>query len=413
MSGVERPGPLWVVGCGADGPESLGARARAAVEAAEVLYGGRRLLELFEPRPGQERVVVDRRLDAFVRHVAAHRAAHRVVLASGDPNFFGIAEVLYRAGFRDEMTVEPNVSSVQWLFARIRLSWHDAYFASCHGRPADAVVELVREHPKVAVLTDPANHPGALAARLTAAGFGDVRVYVGERLGTTSERVTEHPAREVPAGPWDPLAVVAVVRDPGPAGPPRLGLPDAAIQRLPGQPNLFTKGEVRAVSLWRLALRPGDVVWDIGTGTGAVALEAAGLVAPGGRVFAVDGRPEAVATVQANAARFGRRVTAVQGWAPEEVDARLEDPDAVFVGGSNGRLAAIMAWAARRLRPGGRLAANVVGLEHLEAAVRTLEAAGWTPEVTQVAVARGVRTAGLMRLVADNPVFVVAARHDA
>lgn len=406
-------GSLWVVGCGADGPESLSPRARAAVETAEVLYGGARLLELFDPRPGQVRVVIDRRLDALVRHLKTHREARRVVLASGDPNFFGIAEVLYRAGFRDEMTVEPNVSSVQWLFARIRESWHDVYFASCHGRPADDLVEWVREHPKVAVLTDRINHPGALAARLAEAGLGDVPVFVGERLGTGAERVHRHRARDVPDGPWDPLAVVAVIRPPGPSGPPRLGIPDPAIRRLEGQPNLFTKGEVRAVSLWNLALRPGDVVWDIGAGTGAVALEAAGLVAPGGRVYAVDGRPEALAAIRANAAEFGRRVTAVRGWAPDDVDGALEDPDAVFVGGSGGRLAGILDWVASRLRPGGRLVANLVGLEHVEEAVRTLEGHGWAVRVTAVAVARGTRTAGLTRLVAENPVFVVAARRDA
>jgi precorrin-6Y C5,15-methyltransferase (decarboxylating) len=405
-------GTLWVVGSGADGPASLSPRAQAIVETADVLYGGARILALFSARPGQTRVVIDRRLDVLVEHLKAHREARRVVLASGDPNFFGIAEVLYRAGFRDEMVVEPNVSSVQWLFARIRQSWHDAYFASCHGRPADDVVEWVREHPKVAVLTDPTNHPGVLADRLASAGLGDAQVFVGERLGTPSERVGSYRAGEVPAGPWDPLAVMAIIRPPGPSGPPRIGISDAGLERVAGQPNLLTKGEVRAVSLWNLALRPGDVVWDIGAGTGAVALEAAGLVAPGGRVYAVEGRPEALAAVRTNAAKFGRRVKAVFGWAPDEVDAYLEDPDAVFVGGSRGRLTAILDWTARRLKPGGRLVANLVGLEHVEEAVRRLEANAWTVRVTAVHVARGTRTAGLTRLVAENPVFVVAARRD-
>jgi len=206
--------------------------------------------------------------------------------------------------------------------------------------------------------------------------------------------------------------VVAIIRPPGPSGPPRIGISDAGLERVAGQPNLLTKGEVRAVSLWNLALRPGDVVWDIGAGTGAVALEAAGLVAPGGRVYAVEGRPEALAAVRTNAAKFGRRVKAVFGWAPDEVDAYLEDPDAVFVGGSRGRLTAILDWTARRLKPGGRLVANLVGLEHVEEAVRRLEANAWTVRVTAVHVARGTRTAGLTRLVAENPVFVVAARRD-
>ncbi len=187
---------------------------------------------------------------------------------------------------------------------------------------------------------------------------------------------------------------------------PFLGLPDDGLESHP--PGVMTKEEVRAVALFKLRLRPDAVVWDVGAGSGSLSLEAA-LVARAGHVYAVERRPEALAALRRNLARFPRpNLTVVEGEAPEALEG-LPAPDAVFVGGSGGRLAEILACAARRLRPGGRIVADLATLENLERARAALACLGLRWQVTAVQVSRSRELGGLTGFEALNPVFVVAA----
>ena len=173
---------------------------------------------------------------------------------------------------------------------------------------------------------------------------------------------------------------------------PFLGLPDDALESHP--PGVMTKEEVRAVALFKLRLRPDAIVWDVGAGSGSLSLEAA-LVARAGHVYAVERRPEALAALRRNVARFPRpNLTVVEGEAPEALEG-LPDPDAVFVGGSGGRLAEILGCAARRLRPGGRIVADLATLENLERARAALVCLGLRWQVTAVQVARSRELGGL------------------
>jgi precorrin-6Y C5,15-methyltransferase (decarboxylating) len=182
-------------------------------------------------------------------------------------------------------------------------------------------------------------------------------------------------------------------------------LPEAVYAHRDGQ---ITKAEVRAVSLSKLRLRPGAVLWDVGAGCGSVSLEAAALLV-GGRVYAVERDPAQLGYLQANAAaRPMPALAIVAGEAPAAL-AGLPDPDAVFLGGSGGRLEAVLAHVAARLRPGGRLVANFATLEHLHLATSWLNAQGWAMDLVQLAVARADDLAGLTHLVALNPVFVLTA----
>jgi precorrin-6Y C5,15-methyltransferase (decarboxylating) len=180
-------------------------------------------------------------------------------------------------------------------------------------------------------------------------------------------------------------------------------LPDASYAHERGQ---ITKAEVRAISLARLAPRSGDIVWDVGAGSGSVSLEAAAFCSPG-MVYAVERRAEQRACIAENIARFGaRNVQVVEGEAPSAL-AELPDPDGVFIGGSGGSLREIIKVTRTRLRPGGRLVINLATLETLHEATSTL---GIPYEVAQVSIARGVPTQGATRLAALNPVFVLSAR---
>jgi precorrin-6B C5,15-methyltransferase / cobalt-precorrin-6B C5,C15-methyltransferase len=401
-----------IVGVGADGCAGLSARAVNAVAGASVLAGGARHLAFF-PQFAGERIVLGKDLAAEVDRIAAAADEHAVcVLASGDPLFFGVgARLLERLG-AEHVDVVPHPTSAQWAFARAGLAWDDAALLSVHGRSFAGVAARVRRVRKAAVLTGGASAPAALARHLVEHGERGVAAWLCEDLGGPAERVRRFASLEdlAAAGDTAPLNVVLLVRD-DPAWRPPPSLPhlreDALAMRRP-RAGLVTKREVRAVALATLAVRPDAVVWDVGAGSGSVAIEAASL-ALDGRVYAVERDPESAAHCRVNARAHGMdHVIVVEGPAPAAL-ADLEPPDAVFVGGSGGALDAIVATALARLRPGGRIVVAAVTFETLEAARRALSAAGARPEVTLLSVARGAPVGALERLDPLTPVFLVAA----
>jgi precorrin-6Y C5,15-methyltransferase (decarboxylating) len=396
-----------IVGIGEDGAAGLLPDARAAVEAAEILVGGERHHQFF-PRHPAERIVFHQDAAELAESIAALAATGRrvTVLASGDPMFFGIGSVLSHRLGADQVHIYPHVGSIQLAFARIGEAWEDATLVSAHGRPLERVVQAALGAAKLAVLTDPLHTPAAIASALLTAGVErDAAAWVLERLGGAAERVRSGRLEDVPTWTADRLSLLVVQRDPtqvrGPA--PRFGLPDASYAHERGQ---ITKAEVRAISLARLAPRSGDVVWDVGAGSGSVSLEAAAFCSPG-LVYAIERRAEQRACIAENITRFGAtNVRIVDGEAPW-VLAELPDPDSVFIGGSGGLLREIVQVSLRRLRSGGRLVINLATLEALHEATSTLSI---PHEVAQVSIARGVPIEGATRLAALNPVFVVSAR---
>ena len=424
--------PVYVVGVGGEGGPSLTPRALSLIQQAEVLVGGERLLALFPDLPAH-RVAVRAGLDEVIEQIRTSAECSRVVvLASGDPGFYGIARPLAAALGKERLEIIPNVSSIQLAFARIGESWDDALLLSVHARPIVEVVQAIADARKVALLTDGQHTPSAVAQALLDHGIDGFRAYVCENLGAPDERVVETDLTGLVGREFAPLNVLLLLRDAaiapspytergmggevspplaggegqGEGALPLFGLPDEAFhqQRPPG--GLITKSEVRAVALARLRLREDSVVWDIGAGSGAVAVEAARL-ARRGEVFAVERNPAAGEDIQRNAIKFAvPQVKVVQAEAPEGL-AALPAPDAVFVGGSGGRLADILAVVCHRLRPGGRVVVNVATLENLSGALEALRSQGYVAEVAQVSVARSRSDAGLTRLQALNPVFIV------
>ncbi|MDA8195457.1 MAG: precorrin-6y C5,15-methyltransferase (decarboxylating) subunit CbiE [Thermaerobacter sp.] len=395
-----------VVGMGPEGWEGLDAAARQRVGQADRIYGSERLLNLCPEMRGQ-RVVFRTDLARVGDELRAHLDRRQVVLATGDPNFFGIAEFLYRTVGREQVEVLPAVSSVQLAFARVRLSWHDAVFRSVHGRPVEPVVEWARQFPKLAILTDPVHHAGVVAERLASSGLESLTMHVGERLGTAAERVVSGTPGSLRGRAFDGFSVV-VLCHPDTMAPARtlgFGIDDAWFERAGGG-ELLTKKEVRAVSLAALDLRPGQVVWDIGAGTGSVAIEAAFLVGPAGRVFAIERQLARVAAIENNVRRSGRQVTVIAAQAPAGVES-LPSPDRVFVGGSGGNLVKILEYVCAHVTAFGRVVLNLVGLEQVAQVVAMGRTCGWQTEVAQVSVSRSVKTGEVIRLAALNPVFVV------
>lgn len=324
---------ISVIGC--DGRQ-LAADAQARLSAATLVVGAQRHLDDADLPDGAGTVVMGD-VDAAMRALAAH-VGDAVVLASGDPGFFGIVRRLRAAGLPAE--VHPAVSSVALAFARAGVEWDDALVVSAHGRDPAPALAAVRAGGKLAVLTDARTGPREVAA---AAPCG-AQLVVCERLGQPDERVVRASPAQVAQEQWAEPNVVLMLDPHGPAPAPwRSGPPDRpAGWALPEtdfehRDGMVTKAEVRALALARLGPRSGRLIWDIGAGSGSVGVECARL---GAAVVAVERGDPSLLT--ANAARHGVFLQVVHGAAPEALDG-LPDPDGVFVGGGGAEVGAIVA----------------------------------------------------------------------
>ncbi|MET9961995.1 precorrin-6y C5,15-methyltransferase (decarboxylating) subunit CbiE [Streptomyces sp. NPDC006326] len=364
MSSAPPSPPVTVVGLGADGWAGLTAAARTALASAEVLIGGPRQLDLLPaPECGGERVAWPSPLRPAVPKLMAEHAGRRIaVLASGDPMFYGIGRALAQELGPDALRVLPHPSSVSYACARLGWPVEETEVVTAVGRPVARLAAALYEGRRVLVLSAGAATPDEIAALLRERGFGPSRMRVLEQLGSEREDAYEGRADRWDHAPGDPLNVVAVDcrRDPATAVP-RLGatpgLPDTAYEH-DGQ---LTKRHVRAATLCALAPAPGELLWDIGGGSGSIGIEWM-RTHPACRAVAVERVPERAARITRNAAALGvPGLRVVTGAAPDAL-AGLPSPDAVFIGGgltAPGLLDA--AWAA--LAPGGRLVVNTVTLE--------------------------------------------------
>jgi precorrin-6Y C5,15-methyltransferase (decarboxylating) len=402
---------LAVVGIGEDGLAGLRSDARHALEEADVLVGGERHQRLLPQHPAQ-RVVFKRDAADLAEKVERLLDTGRrvVVLASGDPAYFGIGPLLAERLGAQRVRIYPNVGAVQLAFARLGLAWQDAVVLSAHGRPLEPVVQAALSSCKVAILTDPEHTPAAIARALLDAGIEPgAETWCLERLGGPAERIQHGTLAGCATWTADPLNVLVIARNAASVRGRALsiGLSEDAYEHQRGQ---ITKSDVRVLSLVRLAPRPRDIVWDVGAGSGSVSVEAAGLCAPSGAVYAVERRAEQQACIRANIRRHGAtRVELVAGEAPDAL-ANLPDPDAVFVGGSGGRLEPILETCLGRLRPGGRLVLNMATLEGVSAASMFLKGRALPFELVQVSIAHGKSIGDGTRLAPLNPVFIISAR---
>lgn len=426
-----RPPRCRIVGVLDDGAAGLGRAARQALAQADLVIGAERTLRLLEAdiNPEAERRAFGAlsAVPGWVRD-AQDRGQRCVVLATGDPLCHGIAPYLAMTLCLEAIEVLPNVSTIQLACARAGLAWQDLKIASVHAKDAGewtvgadarhglyAFARALRQHERLAVLTSPDNTPDRLARLMVAEGLADdFQVAVAERLAQPGEALrTGFGVAEAASMRFAEPNVLLLWRT-GPRAPAvRFGLPDASYAQRQPDKGLITKLEVRAVSLARLQLREDSVVWDLGAGSGAVGLEAARLC-PQGHAYAIEKNAEDVAIAARNRERLGvGNHTLVHGKAPDGLD-DWPDPDAVFIGGSGGELAALIGLCLARLKPAGMLVMNFVTVENLATAVDALKASGAAWDVLQLQASRSKPILHMHRFAAENPVWIVSAqtRHD-
>jgi|GEM_PF-333632 len=416
---------LLVVGL-TGGAGSLPPAVVARIAAADLLAGGQRHLSYF-PNFAGEKLAIAADMEAIAQRLQQALAAGQqaVVLASGDPLCYGIGATLRRYFPAEALEIIPAPTAFQLAFAALAEPWAGAALLSAHARPLAAVVGGVLTAPKAAILTDPQQHtPAVVAEALLAAGLPpDTPCAICENLGSPAQRIVRTVLGRVSEEMYAPLNVLVVwntageqeakirMKDEGgrmkfpsssfiphPSSFPP-GLPDDAFSTSAGQ---MTKREIRLLALAELALGPGEVLWDIGAGSGAVSIEAA-RSQPEAAVYAVEKRAEMNQHFQENLRRFpAANIYWVEGIAPEST-CDWPNPHAVFIGGSDKKLPEIIETARQRLHRGGRLVINLATLENLHTARACLPAA----RVTQVQISRGTSILDMLRFEALNPVFMV------
>ena len=375
---------VTVVGIGADGWTGLGDSARALLQEAELIIGGRRQLGLLPAEVAAERAVWPTpMLPAVTELLTLNRHRRIAVLASGDPMFFGVGTTLVRVLGADQVRVLPHVSSVSLACARLGWPVFDVEVVSVVGRPVELLHLAIQPGRRVLVLSADGRTPAAVAALLTARGYGASRVTVLSQLGAEAEARVSRSAQEwgeAAAAALNVIAIECVAAPDVPLLPAVPGLPDDAYDH-DGQ---LTKREIRAVTLARLVPLPGQLLWDVGAGAGSIAIEWL-RTHRSCRAVAIEHRPDRAARLSGNAAALGvPGLTVSVGSVPEALT-ELDPPDAVFIGGALTRSGVVEAcWDA--LKPGGRLVANAVTIE-TEAAL-----AGWQGklggELTRISVSR-------------------------
>ncbi|MDR2141312.1 MAG: precorrin-6y C5,15-methyltransferase (decarboxylating) subunit CbiE [Deltaproteobacteria bacterium] len=372
---------------GLSSPTDISLDSQKILAEATVLAGPERLLGFF-PDFAHCKIPLAGSLMDWLRAIELKsRTQSVVVLASGDPNFFGLAEKLLSVIDPERVQIWPGTTMVQKAFALARRPWAGVETVSLHGRPSwrafwAATFRLNQRGGSLAVYTDPKNTPALIAQALLARGQAHLRLTLFEDLATPSQKMTSLSLEEAQSRNFSPLNLVTL-EAPKTASPIFLGAPE----ELYGPENgLITKSETRLLALGLLRLRGGETFWDLGAGCGSVTVEA-GRLLERGELWALEKNPARFQRILNNQRQFGlAHLSVVLGEAPAQL-AELPDPDRVFVGGGGQALGDILREVLRRLKPGGIVVAATIDPGHLALATEIL-GQGRTPDVTQLAAAR-------------------------
>ncbi len=417
--------PIIVAGLGF-APEHVPAQVRQLLPRADLIAAGQASFELIAQDYGPldaRCLILNRDLaSVFAKFWTAHQAGQTVLLlASGDPLFFGVATALRRWLETDHIPISsdvlriiPNISSLQIMAARLGLPWSDLPCVSLHGRSNwfslwQTLAQA--QHRHICILTDPVHTPAHVANAIITRGCAHMQLHVFSRLGSATEAYASLPLKDARNYDAPQPNSLILERAHTPDLPLTLGREDASFSTEAG---LISKGPARAAALAALRLEAGHTLWDLGAGSGAVSMEAAALL-PQGCIFAVERAASRAEMIFENRRRCGAwQVEIVTGEMPACL-AGLPDPDRIFIGGGLGDGTAgeapnpCLAEACTRLRPGGRLVANCVLQSSLNAALDYFKQLNWPVETTLLQASQAKPLGESSRFAAQNPIFILAA----
>jgi precorrin-6B C5,15-methyltransferase / cobalt-precorrin-6B C5,C15-methyltransferase len=404
-----------VIGVGPDGLAGVTNRSRESLLAAEVVFGSEAALRLL-PELTAERVKIGTDLPSVIDRMRSLIGKKRLAVAAvGDPLFYGTARYLMDKIGVESFDVLPHVSSMQLAFARLKETWEDAYLTDLSTRSLESVIDKVRIADTVGLFTSETNSPSRISRELLSRGIDYFSCTVCENLGGKDERVTRASLAELQDMKFDSLNILILKRAANRPDAPksvsrlsRFGNPDDVFAQSRPKSGLITQAEVRAVALAQMNLNAGDVAWDVGAGSGSVAIEMAQLVSPG-TVYAIEQDAADFHLIQANLEQYQvKNVKPIFGTAPA-VFADLPAPDAIFVGGNGGEVARLLESSYTALRAGGRLVSNVGTLEMLSSTYSILKRFG-PVDVLLMNLSRGIEQLESLRFEAVNPTFLLRVK---
>ena len=376
--------------------KTLTAEALELIIEADILIGAKRLINEFAHlnKPSHNAYLSNDILE-IIEKTDAQKIA---ILVSGDVGFYSAAEKLVDVLKEYEPNLISGISSVSYFFAKCSLPWKNANLISCHGIDTN-IVSSVRRNEYTFALTGK-NIP-ELQKELVKYGFGDLKVWVGENLGSDEESIQETKVSQLGGREYSSLTVL-IIENPDFDSRIRTGIDDEEFIR--GKVPM-TKSEVRAVCLSKLSLSPDDIAYDIGCGTGSVTIEMA-FSAYDGKIYAFDKNEEAISLLEQNCQKFHLdNVEAICGLAPECLEG-LPVPDVAFIGGSSGNMDEIVKYL-YGLNSHMRFVITAISLENAMAALDSLKSVGIDGDIVQVAVSKGKKIADLHMLMAQNPIFII------
>ena len=406
---------IYIVGIGDDGLDGLTTQARTLIDQAQVLIGSPQLLDKVGKESSRQ-IPVGGDLADIREAINSLGNERAVMLAGGDPLFYGIARFVTETLPKEDFEVVPHVSSMQLAFARVKESWDDSYLSNLATQPLDRVVDNIRTAERVGLFTTKTVPPSMVAEALLDRRIDYFTAYVCENLGTPHETVTQGDLVSIRGQSFSSLNVMILVRHRGAADRPSgssqrrlFGNPDDLFLQSRPKRGLLTPQEVRCIALAELDLMPASIVWDVGAGSGSIAIEAA-AIASKGQVFAIEMDAEDYGLMLENASMFDvPALVPVHGQAPEAWK-ELPDPDAIFVGGTGRAVPDLVADAIKRLSKGGRIVVNVSSPDNLVAVQTVLETAGLISDVRMINISRGQRQLDRVRFESLNPTFLVLGR---
>lgn len=403
--------PIYIIGIG-QGKEDLTFRQLDIIENADILVGGKRLLHLFSDHKA-ETIVIDRQIDHVISRIKDEMVSRQVVvLASGDPLFYGIGATLLSHIDKKHIQILSNISCVAAAFAAIKEPWHDARIISLHGKNTGkfSFADLSGEN-KAAFLTSPKKDPGFIARNLIRENISGFGFCVLENIGyTRDQKITwYHSYADVMADTFSHPNMVVLVRNKDLSAnvshETYPGMEDDLFQHAKG---LITKSEIRSISLSRLKLVKKDhVLWDIGSGSGSVSVEAA-LAIPEGSVLAIEKNRQRTQDIIHNIKKFRcPNIQVVSRNFPDEAHT-LPVPDRIFVGGGGKNLDTVLEAACDFIVETGIIVINTVLIQNMERAFTFLENRQFAPRMVQVQVSRSQAMPFGTRLEALNPVWIIS-----
>lgn len=404
-----------LVGIGTGGADDFTVRAKKVCREAELIIGAKRMVQA-AALPGQD-TFYSYRSEEIAAYIKEHPEYRKIaVVFSGDVGFYSGAKKLLSLLNDDgtensdlELKVVPGISSVVYFCARLGIAWEDAALISMHGKQAN-IISVIRDNQKTIVLTGNAEGIRTFCQEMVKYGYGDLKVSVGENLSYPKEKIVIKAARQLCHYEGSALAVLYIEN---PDGGSRFRGGGVSDERFLRGDVPMTKEEVRSVSLSKLQIQEDSILYDVGAGTGSVAVEAA-LLARKGQVYAVEVKDEAAELIYSNKYKFGTdNLSVIHGKAPEALR-DLPRPDRVFIGGSKGNLREILAEVIRD-NPNVRVVINAISLETLSESVQSLkelkeceELRIVEEEIVQLSVAKSKNVGKYHMMTGQNPIFIIS-----